>query len=145
MAYARRVPVFLLRFELKRRLKRLLESDAPDLPAGAQAFWLEWFADVLAAEDLRERTVAQSGIELDFHRSSPICAGDVEGWPGRILIFDSDSDTLISEDEFAALRAAWPSAVVHRFEGAGHLDVLSRTESYILRIQLFCGMPERAL
>ena len=145
LAYARRMPVFLLRFELKRRLKRLLESDAPDLPSGAQTFWLEWFAGSLAGRDLRKRTISQSAIELDFHRSSPVRASEVEDWPGRVLIFESDSDTLISPTEFAALRASWPSSVVHRFQGAGHLAILSRTESYVLRIRLFCGMPARAL
>jgi len=91
---------------LRRRLRGLL--------VGAPDFWLQWFDRAIGAFD-RDAIIRRVQLSNSLARMPPGPA-----WTGPTLIVESDNDPAVRPAARAALRAAFPHARVHTFEGTGH-------------------------
>lgn len=60
---------------------------------------------------------------VDFHRQR-FTTADLEGWPGRILILESEDDPMVPEKYRRRLRELYPGARVHTFSTGGHTPSL---------------------
>lgn len=63
--------------------------------------------------------------------------GDLDEWPGRSLIIESDDDPAISPERRAALKTLYPRAEVRTFAGAGHSTSTARPDEYAATIRDF--------
>ena len=75
-------------------------------------------------------------LGIDLVRSFRFTPEDLDSWPGRILILESDQD-LFTPERRAELRRCYPQASVHTFHGAGHTPWMSHREEYLCVINEF--------
>jgi pimeloyl-ACP methyl ester carboxylesterase len=132
-------PEGLVRPMVCRRVAKILKTDAPEFSDYEREFWQRFMAGEMGNGGFKARALSSARIQLDYHRNTHFTERDLEGWPGRVLIFDSDGDTLITEAERVEQRALYPGAKVHTFQGAGHLDILTRCPDYIRVLTEFLG------
>jgi pimeloyl-ACP methyl ester carboxylesterase len=137
-------PEGLVRPMVCRRVAKILKTDAPEFSDFEREFWERFLAGEMGNGGFKARALSSARIQLDYHRNTPFTQGDLDGWPGRVLIFDSDGDTLITETERLEQRALYPGAKVHTFTGAGHLDILTRCPDYIRVLTEFLGKSAHA-
>jgi pimeloyl-ACP methyl ester carboxylesterase len=67
----------------------------------------------------------------------PFTAPDPEALGIPVMIIESDNDPLVAPVLRSDLKAAYPSAAVHTFEGAGHFPYLNRAEEYTIIVDEF--------
>lgn len=67
---------------------------------------------------------------LDFLANTRLDPGDLDGWPGRILLLMSEDDPVTPEPAREAMKAMYPRAEVHVFSGSGHATALLQPERY---------------
>ncbi|MDQ2808338.1 MAG: hypothetical protein M3Z04_15705, partial [Chloroflexota bacterium] len=101
-----------------------------------RTFWrrtFHAFIRTLTRADCRSRL--RCWLDFDLHYRC--AAGDLAGWPGRVLILESAADPVVSRAGRAALRACYPQAQVRTFAGSGHAGSLARRGEYIAAIAAF--------
>ncbi len=124
------LPVPVTHFML-RLLVRALVRKAPQA-----AFWRDLYAGFIDATG-RDLLVSRYLLTADFCSGSGWSPDDLRGWPGRVLIIDSDDDRVASEATRARLRALYPGAEVATFPGAGHSSAIARPEEYARTVRRF--------
>jgi pimeloyl-ACP methyl ester carboxylesterase len=83
-------------------------------------------------------------VWVDFDRHSCFSYGDLDGWPGEVLILEAERDTTFPDWERQALRKLYPAAQVRVFRGGGHAASLDRRDEYIAAIRAFlAASPSR--
>jgi pimeloyl-ACP methyl ester carboxylesterase len=128
------VPLGWLRALRERTLSRAF-SGVPSVPLADQAFWSEYQHGLVSRLSKAEmRDMHRLGIDLV--RSFRFTPEDLDSWPGRILILESDQD-LFTPERRAELRRCYPQASVHTFHGAGHTPWMSHREEYLCVINEF--------
>jgi pimeloyl-ACP methyl ester carboxylesterase len=120
LARLRYVPMPLLR-GLLRLLVRSLTSRIPR----DREFWRRYYRDSLDGLT-REQLESQYRVAIDFDNA-------VEGIvPGHdVLLLEGSEDSVASRKSRQALKAAYPDARVHTFDGAGHSPMLERPEEWL--------------
>jgi deazaflavin-dependent oxidoreductase (nitroreductase family) len=78
---------------------------------------------------------------LDFTRNYRFGPRDLEGWPGRILVIESENDETFSPRARAELRVFYPRASVPTFAGSGHAVMVTRPEEYVAAVRSFLEEP----
>ncbi|HEX8559989.1 MAG TPA: alpha/beta hydrolase [Pyrinomonadaceae bacterium] len=132
----------LLPFPLTRALMRAEMSGRLGAPAPAgQAERVAEFGrrlDDYFDHTLTKRTlVSRVTLAADFNRNETYAPEDHAGWPGRVLVVESNDDSMVSEEERRRLRAAYPRALVCTFAGAGHAIPLLRLEELVGVVKAF--------
>ncbi|MDY6960233.1 MAG: hypothetical protein SVK08_13865, partial [Halobacteriota archaeon] len=64
---------------------------------------------------------------------------DLDDWPGKILIMESDDDPGFKEPVREALKTLYPQAEVHTFHNAGHTPGYTDPGEYISILRGFLG------
>ncbi|HWS89353.1 MAG TPA: alpha/beta hydrolase [Pyrinomonadaceae bacterium] len=132
----------LLPFPLMRGMMRLEISRHLDAPVPAeQAARIAEFRrrlDHYFEHTLTKRTLlSRVALSVDFNRNERYAPGDSAGWPGRVLVIESDDDPMIPPEERRRLREAYPRALVCTFAGAGHMIPLLRLEELVGVVKAF--------
>jgi len=128
------IPLRLIRPLARRRMYQVITSA---LPERDRPFWRAFIEEWLATEYTREWMLAARECMMDYCSAYTFTPADLEGWPGRILIIDSDDDEAIGARQREALRGMYPQARIHTFRGAGHVPVVTREKEYISVIRGF--------
>jgi pimeloyl-ACP methyl ester carboxylesterase len=133
----RLLPFPLTRALLKFGLRRQLNAAAPPEESGR----VEEFRRRLEAyfeRKLTKRTMlSRVALSLDFNLKESPAPEDLDAWPGRVLIIESDDDPLIPAADRRRLRETYPRALVCAFPGAGHLIQLARPEGLTEVVRAF--------
>lgn len=96
---------------------------------GADPFWVGYFDSTL--ERLTKRDLASRVSIASEFLQSHLGPGDLEGWPGRVLIMSGEDDPLMPQASHAALKRLYPTASTHTFSGMGHSAAILEPEEYI--------------
>lgn len=124
-------PMVLIRAGLKWEISRLLATAEEE-----KQFWLAYFGE-LASGLTREQLLSgyARAVDLDLHYK--FAPNDLAEWTGKILILESDNDSVIPPSERVALKALYPQAQVHTFLGAGHGASIIKRQEYISVVREF--------
>ncbi len=115
------MPGGLLRGLLRKRLGRTLDAADP--------FWRRYF-DRAVQEMTKADILSRVRLQAEFGRQAGWRQGDLAGWPGRVLVIEGEDDPLFPPAARARLRALYPAAAVHRFQGTGHAAAVLKPEEY---------------
>ena len=135
-SHARAALMWIVSFLLPERPYRWLFSRRLRVAfVGADPFWPHYFDSTvvgLTKADLVSRVLlASQFLQLRYD------PGDLQRWPGRILILDADDDPLMPAASRAALRRLYPRAEVHTFSGTGHSAAILQPVRYAQVIRSF--------
>lgn len=122
-----------------RWLERQIQAEAPNALPGELSFWSAYFREFYDAELVsKEYFVSRAKILVDYFGSYDFEPHDLDDWPGRIFIIESENDQVVNEFERERLKSFYRQARVHTFRGAGHLGGgLFKVEETIELIQDF--------
>jgi pimeloyl-ACP methyl ester carboxylesterase len=80
-------------------------------------FWIDYYTK----NSSKKRTVNQMKIVVDFLSNYRFEKSDLENWRGKVLIFETSTDTMIPEIERDRLKQIYPNAIVYTFFNGSHL------------------------
>ena len=105
-------------------------------PARAPTFWNGYFDELFASKLTKADLVSNFRVQHDYYRRFHFVPQDLENWPGRILIAESDTDVLGPRLR-RALRQAYPNAEVRTFHNGGHGTMFLRFDEYLAMVRQF--------
>jgi pimeloyl-ACP methyl ester carboxylesterase len=129
---ARYIPMPLFRFLMKLLVRKMMKRVERD-----REHWSRFYLDAVDGFR-RERLLSQYRLAIDFDRRVHPPAD----FTGEMLLLEGSEDAVATKKSRDALKAAYPHARVHTFEGAGHSlslerpDEWSRVVTEFLRSQL---------
>ncbi|MFY9622439.1 MAG: alpha/beta hydrolase [Pyrinomonadaceae bacterium] len=116
---------------LRLRLNKMLVSTLRAANHPETEFWRAYLDEAIASDLLKEVFIHQNNCLLELARQPQFLPDDVKGWPGKVLIIESDDDPAIKVRDRALLRSIYPDAQVHTFSDAGHASsILKRDEVF---------------
>lgn len=124
-------PMVLIRAALKWEISKQLA-----MAAAEKQFWLAYFAE-LASGLTREQLLSGYARAIDLDLNYQFAPDDLAEWPGKILILESENDTIVPASERDALKALYPQAQVHSFLGVGHAASIIKRQEYISVVREF--------
>lgn len=130
-------PKSLLAPILKLRLNKLLLSKLRAANHPEAEFWRAYLNEAIASDLLKEVFIHQNKCLLDLAKQPQFAPDDLNGWPGKVLIFESDDDPAIPPRDRALLRSTYPEAQVHTFRDAGHASSILKREEVFSIIRSF--------
>ncbi|MET0623932.1 MAG: alpha/beta hydrolase [Pyrinomonadaceae bacterium] len=137
MGLLRLLPFKLTRGLMRMELSKHLDAPAPQEHAARVAEFRQRL-DQYFDHTLTKRTlVSRVTLAAEFNRAESYAAADHAGWPGRVLIVESDDDPMVPEEERRRLRETYPRALVCTFAGAGHMIPLLRLEELVGVVKAF--------
>lgn len=122
------MPQPLLRGLLKARLGRTLDA--------ADTFWRRYF-DRAIGEMTKADILSRVRLQAEFGGQAGWGPDDLARWPGRVLLIEGEDDPLFPPAARARLRALYPTAEVHRFQGTGHAAAVLKPEEYAAAVTRF--------
>jgi pimeloyl-ACP methyl ester carboxylesterase len=129
-ATARSKPlVTLLPLSIVRWLVGTILSRAVAVRPEERLFWRAVMRE-LVAQFTRADIVSSFDDTIDYRVNYCFSAEDLEDWPGKMLILQSDDDAATRPEMRAALRGLYPRAQVHTFHRAGHVPFLSQPDEF---------------
>jgi pimeloyl-ACP methyl ester carboxylesterase len=78
---------------------------------------------------LKADIVSRLRIQMEFGAAS-YSSEDLVRWPGTALILEAEDDPLFPPAARERLRALYPTAQVHQFQGTGHAAAILQPEEY---------------
>lgn len=136
LRWVSRLPLWLLRALFRKKMAGLLPPSHPET-----ALFLGYFREVVSRDLTKESMIPGYHRAADFDLNSRFAPGDLDGWPGRILLLMTDNDPATPEPVREALRVMYPGAEVHLFHGTGHATGILQKEAYLGRIEEFLRAP----
>ena len=116
---------------LRMRLNNILISTLRAANHPETEFWRAYLNEAIASDLLKEVFIHQNNCLLELARQPQFAPDDLKGWPGKVLIIESDDDPAIKARDRALLRRTYPNAQVHTFSDAGHASsILKREEVF---------------
>jgi pimeloyl-ACP methyl ester carboxylesterase len=125
------MPMPMLRSLLRLSTRKALQAAPERIP-----FW-EAYSDELIDRLSRDHLLGRYLVAIDFDATSSFTPGDLEGWPGRILILEGDDDPVADASARQLLKTLHPQAQVHTFHGSGHVASIARVDEYSAVIRKF--------
>jgi pimeloyl-ACP methyl ester carboxylesterase len=135
--WMRRAPMPVWRAVLRLAV-RLSTSRAPD-----RDYWRAFYGAAIGEltwPDLESRYRIAIGVDEGGAPSAETLAR----WRGRMLVVDGSRDRLARSAAREVLRATYPHAQFHRFEGAGHAPALEQPEAWLGVLSAFLRSPAGA-
>lgn len=133
----RLLPFSLMRGLMRLEISRHLDAPVPPEQAARVAEFKQrldhYFDHTLTKQTLLSRVA----LSVDFNRGESYAPFTQTDWPGRVLIVESDDDSMINVEERRRLREAYPRALVCTFAGAGHMIPLLRLEELVGVVKAF--------
>lgn len=120
---------FLLRLAKKLSLLRLPTQ---------RVFWSSYYDELIAAI-VKDDYLSRIQVAIDFDECYTFACDDLLGWPGDILILESDDDALVPLEEREALKLLYPQAQVYTFHGTSHFAWVTRCAELLCVIEDFLG------
>jgi pimeloyl-ACP methyl ester carboxylesterase len=111
---------------LKKKYITLIEP----IPPTERAFWQAYFDELYASRITKREFTAFLNCSVDYHKNYSFVPGDLNDWPGRMLLLESDNDQYFSLPQREALKAIYPQALVHTFHNGGHTPSIAQREEY---------------
>ena len=130
----------------------LLSTNAPNPAAGARSARSNAFMRLLPfpllralmrlnqsfEENLTKRTLlSRVALSVNFNRNERYAPEDSAGWPGRVLVVESDDDPTLPPEERRRLRETYPRAFVCTLPGAAHMTLPLRLEELVGLVKAF--------
>lgn len=123
-AFPKRLFVRILRLRLdKMLLSTLRAANHPEAE-----FWRAYLDEAIATDLLKDVFIHQNRCLLELTRQPSFTSDNLKGWPGKVLIIESDDDPAIAAHDRAVLRSTYPGAQVHTFRDAGHASSILKAE-----------------
>jgi pimeloyl-ACP methyl ester carboxylesterase len=122
---------------LRKRVDKLLLSKLRAANHPEAEFWRAYLDEAIASNLLKEVFIHQNMCLLELVRQPPFTPDDLRGWPGKVLIIESDDDPAITARDRALLRSTYPNAQVHTFRDAGHASSILKPEEVFSIIRSF--------
>lgn len=122
---------------LRLRLNRMLISTLRAANHPETEFWRAYLDEAIASDRLKEVFIHQNNCLLELARQPQFRSDDLKGWPGKVLIIESEDDPAIKARDRALLRSIYPDAQVHTFSDAGHASSILKREEVFSIIRSF--------
>jgi len=129
---ARHYPLAGLRLSSRFNIMKLMNP-----PKAERALWNAYWKEKYSAVTDREGFINPAMVMVDFAESYTFSPDDLKGWPGRILILESDNDPAFKPATREAVRSMYPQARVHTFIGAGHTPGYRQPDEYVSVVTAF--------
>ena len=122
---------------LRLRLNKMLVSTLRAAHHPETEFWRAYLNEAIASNLLKEVFIHQNKCLLELARQPQFTPDDLKGWPGKVLIIESEDDPAITARDRALLRSTYPNAQVHTFRDAGHASSILKREEVFSIIRSF--------
>ena len=122
---------------LRLRLNKMLVSTLRAAHHPETEFWRAYLNEAIASNLLKEVFIHQNKCLLELARQPQFTPDDLKGWPGKVLIIESEDDPAITARDRASLRSTYPNAQVHTFRDAGHASSILKREEVFSIIRSF--------
>ena len=122
---------------LRLRLNRMLVSTLRAANHPETEFWRAYLNEAIASDLLKDVFIHQNNCLLELAREPQFTPDDLKGWPGKVLIIESEDDPAIPARDRALLRSIYPNAQVHTFSDAGHASSILKREEVLSIIRGF--------
>jgi pimeloyl-ACP methyl ester carboxylesterase len=122
---------------LRLRLNKILVSTLRAAKHPETEFWRAYLNEAIASDLLKEVFIHQNKCLLELAKQPQFTPDDLKGWPGKVLIIESDDDPAIPVRDRALLRSTYPKAQVHTFRDAGHASSILKREEVFSIIRSF--------
>ncbi|MGD2250830.1 MAG: alpha/beta hydrolase [Candidatus Methanofastidiosia archaeon] len=106
------------------------------IPDSEREFW-EAFSRDISFKTKKEDTISERKCMLDFLDNYTFTQHDLGSWPGKILILESDNDSVFGKSAKTDLKALYPAAQVHTFYHAGHAPMYGTPTEFISVVETF--------
>ena len=116
-------------------MRKVITSDIPD--ESERSFWKAFIEEWLTTEYRKDWLLAARRCSIDFSENYTFLPADLDGWKGKVLVIDSDTDRSVGEKQLAALKAMYPRADSHAFHNAGHVPVITCEKEYLSLVRGF--------
>lgn len=128
MRLMRLLPFPLMRGMMRLEISRHLDAPAPPEQAALLADFRRRLEHYFKHTLTKRTLLSRVALSVDFNRNERYAPEDSAGWPGRVLVIESDDDPMVTPEERRRLRETYPGALVCTFAGAGHMIPLLRLE-----------------
>jgi len=122
---------------LRMRLNKMLLSTLRAANHPETEFWRAYLNEAIASDLLKKVFIHQNNCLLELARQPQFTPDDLKGWPGKVLIIESEDDPAITARDRALLRSTYPNAQVHAFRDAGHASSILKREEVLSIIGSF--------
>lgn len=116
----------------KLQMLNMIQPSPVEIPFW-QAYMDELFSVRLGKADL----LSSYACVIDYMSNYQFTPADFAGWVNRILILDSDNDATFGPEVQNQLKALYPSALGHTFQGAGHSPGSTHRDVYFAMVRNF--------
>jgi pimeloyl-ACP methyl ester carboxylesterase len=137
MKLLRLLPFRLTRSLLKLELSKNLSAPVPPEMAPRINEFRQRLDEYFNRRLTKQTLLSRTHLSVDFNRNEIIMPSNHDGWPGRVLLVESNDDPMLPAEERRRLREAYPRALVCTFAGAGHLIPLLRLEELVGVVKAF--------
>jgi pimeloyl-ACP methyl ester carboxylesterase len=127
------MPMPVLRSLFRLSLTGLMRTPDRSLRRAVRAYFYE-----LAREHVDRQHIASTYRRMaDYDTCWALTPGDLQEWPGKILLLLSEDDPLTPPRVRAALQALYPQAGLQLFSGSGHLSSILKQDEFFHVIDRF--------
>jgi 3-oxoadipate enol-lactonase len=130
------LPMGIVRF----LVEKLVLGRALAVRTEEQLFWQAMMHE-LVGQLTRADLVSSFDETIDYRLNYHFSPDDLETWPGKVLILQSDDDPATRPAMRQALCNLYPQAQVHTFQGAGHTPFLSQPEEFYPLVRALLPEP----
>src|SRR5882724_947335 len=130
-------PQSLFKPILKLRLNRILLSTLRTARHPEAEFWRAYLNEAIASDLLKEVFIHQNKCLLELAHQQQFAPDDLKGWPGKVLIIESEDDPAIRRRDRELLKATYPQAEVQTFSDTGHASSILKREEVVSIIRKF--------
>lgn len=124
---------FLPLFALRAQFRRVMTGLVPNRPELALT---RAYLEELARQVTRQTILSGYRRVVDFDETR-FAAGDLDGWPGRILLLMADDDPATPEPIRRVMQTLYPRAETALFSGTGHATGALLRNEYLAAMDSF--------
>lgn len=136
-ALTRLLPFPLVRGMMRLEISRHLDAPVPPEQAARVAEFRQRLGHYFEHTLTKRTLLSRVALSAEFNRNERYAPEDSAGWPGRVLVIESDDDPMLPPEERRRLRETYPGALVCTFAGAGHMIPLLRLEELVGVVKAF--------
>ena len=129
------LPLFLLRLQYRKVMMGLIPKRPETALTRAQ------LEEIIALRLTKEWMVNGYRRVVDYDQNYRFAPGDLDGWPGRVLLLMGDNDPATPEPVRERMKVLYPRADVRIFEGTGHAAGILKRDEYLKAMGEFLEPP----
>jgi pimeloyl-ACP methyl ester carboxylesterase len=137
LVVVRRLPERAVRWFLRLQMRHLVPRNrGPEV-----AMMWAHFREILELRVTKAQIIALLERTAELAASQQWSPEDLRTWQGRVLLIVSEDDPATPPPARAAMGALYPTAVVHRFVGSGHLTEVLDQDRFVAAVEGFLRPP----